>query len=112
MKLEAVRSYYASFGEREWARLTTSIGAIEFAINSHALAKHLPPDAQVLDIGGGPGRYALWLAERGHRVTLADLSPELLGIARQNVAASPCAGLVEEMVEAGVSHLDTTDLLW
>jgi hypothetical protein len=63
--VEAVRSYYASFGEREWTRLTTPIGAIEFAINSYALAKHLPPDARVLDIGGGPGRYALWLSAKG-----------------------------------------------
>jgi SAM-dependent methyltransferase len=27
------------------------------------------------DIGGGPGRYALWLAERGHRVEHRDLMP-------------------------------------
>lgn len=30
----------------------------------------------MLDIGGGPGRYSLWLAEKGCDVILLDLSPE------------------------------------
>ncbi|MGD8966989.1 MAG: class I SAM-dependent methyltransferase [Anaerolineae bacterium] len=102
---ESVRSYYAGLGEREWARLTTPSGAIEFAVNTHALEDHLPPGARVLDIGGGPARYALWLAERGHRVTLADLSPELLAIARREVAQSPYGAQVEEIVKADARDL-------
>lgn len=31
-----------------------------------------PPPARVLDVGGGPGRYAAWLAGLGYRVTLLD----------------------------------------
>lgn len=105
MTLKAVRSYYAGFGEREWTRLTSPIGSIEFAVNTHTLAAYLPQDCRVLDIGGGPGRYALWLAERGHRVTLADLVPELLAIARRRVAASPYAARVEDVVEADARDL-------
>jgi S-adenosylmethionine-dependent methyltransferase len=67
--------------------------------------RHLPPGTSVLDIGGGPGRYSLWLAERGHRVVLADLSPELLAIARDQVAASAAGVLVEEIVEADACDL-------
>jgi SAM-dependent methyltransferase len=105
MTSEAVRSYYAGLGEREWTRLTTPMGAIEFAVNTHALGTHLPPGARVLDIGGGPARYALWLAERGHRVTLADLSPELLAIAGREVGQSPHSAQVEEIVEADARDL-------
>jgi SAM-dependent methyltransferase len=105
MMSESVRSYYASLGEREWTRLTTPIGAIEFAVNTRALGHHLPPGARVLDVGGGPARYALWLAERGHRVTLADLSPELLAIARREVAQSPHGARVEEVAEADARDL-------
>jgi S-adenosylmethionine-dependent methyltransferase len=105
MMSKAVRSYYAALGEREWTRLTTPIGAIEFAVNTHALAKHLPTGARVLDIGGGPARYALWLAERGHRVTLADLSAELLVIARRKVAQSPHGAHIEEIMEADARDL-------
>jgi SAM-dependent methyltransferase len=102
---DTVRSYYASLGEREWTRLTTPIGAIEFSVNTHVLEERLPPGARVLDIGGGPARYTLWLAKRGHRVTLADLSPELLAIARIKVAQSPHGAHVEEIAEADARDL-------
>jgi SAM-dependent methyltransferase len=80
---DAVRSYYASFGEREWQRLTNpDDGAIEFALTKQLLERYLPPSGRILDLGGGPGRYSIWLAGRGYQVVLADLSPDLLAIAR------------------------------
>lgn len=101
-----VRAYYNAFGEREWARLENTVdGAAELTITCHALTANLPGGARVLDIGGGPGRYTLWLAERGHRVVLADLSPGLLDIARAKVAQSPVGELVETIVEADARDL-------
>jgi len=38
-------------------------------------------DRDVLDVGGGPGRISIPLSAR-HRVTLCDLSPEMLRLAR------------------------------
>jgi S-adenosylmethionine-dependent methyltransferase len=103
-----VRGYYAQFGEREWDRLADPAdGAIEFAINSRAIARHLPAGARVLDIGGGPGRYAIWLAERGHHVVLADLSDDLLGIARRRLAAAhpTVQQAIEDVVAADACDL-------
>ena len=106
MAQDAVRAYYAHFGEREWTRLTNPAdGAIEFAVNCHAIAAHLTADARVLDIGGGPGRYSIWLAQRGHRVVLADLSPELLAIARTQIAAAGVEDQIEEIVAADARDL-------
>lgn len=106
MSHEDVRRYYEAFGEREWQRLDhPADGAIEFAVTCHALATHLPASGRVLDLGGGPGRYALWLAERGYRVLLADLSPTLLDIARERVRNSPARRLVEDIVEAAACDL-------
>ena len=106
MSQRSVRDYYEQYGEREWARLDRpEDGALEFAINSRTIADYLPAATRVLDIGGGPGRYALWLAERGHRVTLADLSPTLLAIARERVATLPAAQAIEEIVEADACDL-------
>jgi S-adenosylmethionine-dependent methyltransferase len=105
-----VRRYYEAFGEREWQRLDDPAdGALEFAITCHALATHLPPAGRVLDLGGGPGRYALWLAVRGYRVVLADLSPILLNIARERVRDSPAASRVEAIVEADACDLSRWD---
>jgi S-adenosylmethionine-dependent methyltransferase len=94
---DAIRAYYEGYAEHEWERLDRDDdGVLEFTINSRTIAAHLPSGATVLDIGGGPGRYAHWLAARGHRVTLADLSPALLAIARiRNSAGSPLAEIVE-----------------
>ena len=45
------------------------------------LARWLPEPADVLDVGGGAGVHARWLAERGHRVTLVDAMAEHVGAA-------------------------------
>jgi SAM-dependent methyltransferase len=101
-----VRAYYDRFADHEWERLTRPAdGALEFALTLRALEQYLPTGARVLDIGGGPGRYTLWLAERGHRVTLADLSPRLLAMARDMVAASPVAALVDDVTMADACDL-------
>jgi ubiquinone/menaquinone biosynthesis C-methylase UbiE len=106
MASDAVRAYYAGFGEREWVRLKNpDDGAVEFTLTCHTLATYLPPRARVLDIGGGPGRYAIWLAEHDHRVVLADLSPELLAIARDKIDQAGVGARVEEIVEADACDL-------
>ena len=50
------------------------------------LDAHLQPRTRVLDLGGGPGRYAAELARRGHRVVLVDPVPEPLETARAKLA--------------------------
>jgi S-adenosylmethionine-dependent methyltransferase len=41
------------------------------------------PGGRVLDVGGGQGQLALWLAGLGHQVLLTDLSGEMLALAQQ-----------------------------
>jgi len=104
---DRVREYYAQFGEREWLRLCNAEdGAIEFAVTRHALSTHLPKFGRILDIGGGPGRYTIWLAERDYRVVLADLSPHLLDIAREKIAEAGVAANVESIGVADARNLN------
>jgi S-adenosylmethionine-dependent methyltransferase len=93
--------YYAAFGRRELDRLRTPEGRLEYALTTRLLQPHLPAAGRVLDIGGGPGRYAAWLAGLGLRVSLADLSPDMLELAREFTAG---AGL-EEIVQADARDL-------
>jgi len=105
---DAARRYYAHFGQREWSRLSNPAdGALEFAVNRNVIARYLAAGARVLDIGGGPGRYALWLAGLGHHVALADLSSELLAIAREHVAEldPQTQAFVEEILQADACDL-------
>lgn len=106
MTRDAVRAYYAQLGEREWDRLTQPTdGAVEYAVNCRLLAAHLPSAGRVLDLGGGPGRYTIWLAQRGYSVTLAELSPHLLAIARERIAQAGVGDRVEAVVEADACDL-------
>ena len=70
---ESIKRFYDESVEMEWARLERH--RFEFDINCHFIAKYAKPGEKVLDCGGGPGRYSLWLAKRGCDVTLFDLSP-------------------------------------
>src|SRR5262249_6738400 len=74
-----------------------------------ALERDLPPPDQtprILDAGGGPGRYAIRLAEQGYRVTLFDLAPALLNVARARIGEAGAAGggHAEAVVEGSVTH--------
>ena len=106
MTHEPVRAYYAGFGEREWTHLENpGDGFVEFTITCHMLAKYLKPNSRILDIGGGPGRYAIWLAKHGHRVVLSDLSPTLLSIARTKIDQAGVNANIEEIIEADACDL-------
>lgn len=53
----------------------------------------------------GARRYAIWLAEHGHTVSLVDLSPELVASARTRVQEAGIAGRVTEIVAADACDL-------
>jgi ubiquinone/menaquinone biosynthesis C-methylase UbiE len=61
---------------REHARLFHDGVPLEFVRTRELLLRSLPPaPAVVLDVGGGPGAYACWLAELGYTVHLVDAVP-------------------------------------
>jgi SAM-dependent methyltransferase len=67
-----MRAYYAQGRERD--RLDDPKGVVEFERTKEILQRQLPAaPAVIADIGGGPGRYALWLAELGYTVEHRDL---------------------------------------
>ena len=103
--LRRVRRFYSIAAEREWMRLEhPTDGRLEFAVHKAWIGRYLPKGpARVLDIGGGPGRYSIWLGEQGYRVTLADLSPELLRLAREKAAEAGVT--LNGIVEANAADL-------
>jgi SAM-dependent methyltransferase len=69
---DELHDHYGRGLERD--RLTTPLGTIEYERTVEILGKFLPsPPAVVADIGGGPGRYAVWLAEAGYTVIHRDV---------------------------------------
>ena len=101
-----MREYYKGAASRERERLLRSTaGRIELAVNLRIIRQHLGRASRVLDLGGGTGRYAIPLAEDGHKVVLADLSPELLQVAREEIRRSPGAANVVRVLEADARDL-------
>jgi 2-polyprenyl-3-methyl-5-hydroxy-6-metoxy-1,4-benzoquinol methylase len=97
-----VQSYYDQNAENEWERFERH--RTEYAVTLRALHDFLPPaPATVLDVGGGPGRYAIALAKQGYDVTLVDLSRECLKLAKEK-AHNARVRLVDTI------HADACDL--
>ena len=69
---DEILSFYRQTQESK--RLTTNTqGQLEFVRTQEIITRYLPPaPAVVLDIGGGSGPYACWLAKEGYEVHLVD----------------------------------------
>ena len=78
-----VREFYNSNFEDEWKRID---GRPEFLLSCRMLDRYIKAGDKVIDIGGGPGRYSLYLAEKGCDVTLIDLSEENANFAAERAA--------------------------
>ncbi len=78
--VQTVRDYYNQNAEAEYNRIANRP---EFLITKRYLDRYIAPGERVLDIGGGSGRYSLYLAEKGCDVTLLDLSEESVAFAAE-----------------------------
>lgn len=86
---EEIKDYYQQ--GKETGRLSeTPQGQLEFARTKDLLQRHLPKSpAIVLDVGGGPGVYACWLASLGYEVHLIDPIPLHVQQAKEASARQP-----------------------
>lgn len=97
-----VAEVYDAHPEHEWNRLQRH--RTEFAVTLRALEIYLsPPPATILDIGGGPGRYAIELSRRGYEVTLLDLSLGNLALAKKKAAGKGVT--LAHIVHGDATHL-------
>jgi 2-polyprenyl-3-methyl-5-hydroxy-6-metoxy-1,4-benzoquinol methylase len=78
-EVDIVKKFYDENTEMEWNRLSGF--KYEFEITKIMLEKYMNK-GNVLDIGGGPGRYSFYLASIGHDVTLIDLSKNNIEFAK------------------------------
>ena len=76
-----IQNYYARFDE--WSRLDSPSGMLEMMEVIRLVKAYVPKSAHILDLGSGPGRYAIELAQLGYQLSLADLSDRLIQIARE-----------------------------
>lgn len=83
-----IRAHYSRGGEDQ--RLVAGGETLEFVRTQEVLRRFIPaPLASVLDVGGGSGVYAGWLAREGYSVRLVDPVPLHVEQARTLSAAQP-----------------------
>jgi SAM-dependent methyltransferase len=87
-----IEGYYNRAPEE--ARLELGPSRLERLRSCELILRHAPPaPARVLDVGGGAGAYAFWLADLGYQVRLIDASARLIELAatRNEGTARPLA---------------------
>jgi ubiquinone/menaquinone biosynthesis C-methylase UbiE len=60
--IRLVKEFYDQFTEYEWERFDRH--PYEFELTKRMLDRYIRPGDSVLDIGGGPGRYSIYLLKR------------------------------------------------
>ena len=86
----------------EWERLSRH--RIEFDITKKYMDDYIKgTDLKIFDIGGGPGRYSIYLAEKGHNVSLLDISAKNI-----RTAMEKCSEQGVKLME--FIHADAKDL--
>lgn len=106
MSVEEVREYYNNNALHEWERLDRH--PFEFIFTTYMMDNYIKSGDSILDIGGGPGRYALHYARKGCAVTLIDLSEGNIEIAGEkareqqiNIPSFACNCLDIDSLELG-----------
>jgi SAM-dependent methyltransferase len=100
----AVGRHYDLHEEAERARLE-QFCPVEYAITQRYLDRFVPERCQVAEIGVGVGHYSEFLARRGCRLHLVDVSARLLNAAQERLSG---AGLAEQI--SSVHLASATDL--
>ena len=88
----SIARYYESYDE-DGRLFHDNAHKAEYLTTIRWLDRVLAPGSRVLDACVGTGRYAFWLAERGHIVTACDLVEHNVDIIRSKPGAEKLAGI-------------------
>jgi len=112
------RSEYIKGVKKKWEEHANSYdewyesfeGAVENYVEWELLKGYLPKNryAKILDAAGGTGRITLPLAKMGYSVTLCDISPSMLSVAKEKLLG---VGILDkvEILECDVCKLQFAD---
>ena len=71
--VSAVREYFGRLADGEWRRLDADLpGQVSRHVHQRFLERLVAPGMRVLEVGAGPGRFTLALADIRARVTVTD----------------------------------------
>lgn len=99
-------AFFDAHGECEWMRFEDGRSSpVSLEVHGHYLRRFVTRGDRVLDVGAGPGRFTIELAQLGARIVVADLSTVQLELNRTKVAEAGVENAVDERVVADVTDL-------
>jgi ubiquinone/menaquinone biosynthesis C-methylase UbiE len=105
MERNKIKQYYSH--EIEKARLELDVFKLEGIRTKEIIDRFLLKDKmRIADIGGGAGYYAFWLQEKGHEVSLVDLSPKNIELVNKHAANTGIRLTSSEIGDATDLHFE------
>ena len=104
----ATGGHYDRTVEAESARLE-QFCPVEYAITLRYLNRFVPELCHVAEIGVGVGHYSEFLARRGCRLNLVDVSERLLEATQKRLSAAGLAGYITSIHHASATDLPLAD---
>lgn len=101
--IEAARAYHRRVNEHPFngQLYDRLVGKLHDQHLSHAPMK-------ILDAGGGTAKWSMYLAEKGHQVTLIDISEAMLAVAEENCQASGTIDNIK-LIQGDIRAMDLAD---
>lgn len=100
-----IQEFYSGFADVQWTRFDRHARVEEYVLHKTFESSMPAAPASVMDIGGGNGRHAFYLAALGYRVSLCDITKYLVDDAELRNASA-------EHVLEGIELCDARDLPW
>jgi SAM-dependent methyltransferase len=107
---ERAADFFDEYGEREWTRFEDDrTPATSLDVHLEYLRRYVRPGDRVLDVGAGPGRFTIELAQLGASIVVADISPGQLALNRDKMVRAGADDAVLDRVVADVVDLPFED---
>ena len=102
------KKYYASFGEKEWTRLSRDCpGELLYHVHMDVLHCYVNQEASVLELGAGAGIFSKELVTLAKKLVVSDISEEQLAINKLKMTELGLADRIENFLILDITNLET-----
>jgi len=103
---DEVEKHFDAYGLREWNRLVeTPVDEVSLFIHTQTLRKYIQPNAYILEIGAGAGRFTQVLAQLKTKILVADISQVQLDLNKAHAQQYQFSDAVEAWQQVDICDM-------